>query len=204
MELVFASNNTHKLQEVREILGGGFTVTGLSDIGCTEDIPEPFNTLEENAFAKARFVYRNYGYNCFADDTGLEVEALDGMPGVHSARFAGAAKSSADNIEKLLSMMQGKSNRKAQFRTAMALILNGREYLFEGIVIGHIARHKTGAGGFGYDPVFIPDGYTQSFAEMPDEQKNRLSHRYDAIRKMVAFLINEQEGAKGRRGEGVM
>lgn len=183
--IVFASNNPHKLDEIRAILGDGYDVRGLAEIGCTDDIPEPYDTLEENAFAKARFVNTKFGLDCFADDTGLEVEALRGLPGVHSARFAGESKSSTDNIEKLLSMMQGITNRRAQFRTAIALILNGKEYLFEGIVKGQIAESTSGNSGFGYDPVFIPDGYDHSFAEMPETQKNSISHRFDAIRRMT-------------------
>lgn len=188
MHIVFASNNPHKLKEIRAILGGSFLVSGLADLGVTEDIPEPYPTLEENAMAKARFIHLRYHQNCFADDTGLEVDALGGLPGVQSARFAGASKSSEANIRKLLDMLDGVENRKAQFRAVMALILEGEEYLFEGIVRGDIATKRTGTGGFGYDPVFIPEGYDQTFAQMPDEEKNRLSHRYDALQKMVTFL----------------
>lgn len=192
MKIIFASNNPHKVQEIKAILGPAYAVSGLQDIGCTEDIPEPFDTLEENALAKARFVCQRYGLNCFADDTGLEVEALGGLPGVMSARFAGESKSSEANIRKLLSMMEGVENRRARFRAVMALIIDGREQLFEGIVNGHIAEKTSGKGGFGYDPVFIPEGYGISFAEMPDELKNRLSHRYDALQKMVGFLTSNQ------------
>ena len=187
-QIIFASNNPHKLKEIRAILPPQFEVAGLQDIGFFEDIPEPYPTLEENALEKARFIYHRFHQNCFADDTGLEVDALDGLPGVLSARFAGASKSSEANISKLLDMLDGAENRKAQFRAVMALILEGKEYLFEGIVRGHIATETSGAGGFGYDPIFIPEGYQQTFAVMPDEQKNRLSHRYEALKKMVAFL----------------
>lgn len=192
MTIVFASNNPHKVQEIRAILGSGFTISGLNDIGCHEDIPEPFHTLEENALAKARHVFQQYGMNCFADDTGLEVDALGGLPGVQSARFAGESKNSEANVSKLLTMMQGMENRHAQFRTAMALIISGKEYLFEGIVRGTIASTPAGTGGFGYDPVFIPDGFSKTFAEMTDEQKNRLSHRYEALRGMVDFIKQNQ------------
>ena len=186
--IIFASNNPHKLKEIRAILPPHFEVAGLQDIGFHEDIPEPYPTLKENALAKARFIHQRYHQHCFADDTGLEVDALDGLPGVLSARFAGASKSSEANIRKLLDMLDGAENRKAQFRTVMALILEGKEYLFEGIVRGQIATDTSGSGGFGYDPVFIPEGYQQTFAVMPDEQKNRLSHRYEALKEMMAFL----------------
>lgn len=188
--IVFASNNPNKLKEIKAILGPEFSVSGLQDIGCTEDIPEPFDTLEENALAKARFVFNKYGYDCFADDTGLEVEALGGLPGVQSARYAGEQKSSSDNIRKLLEMLQGVENRNAQFRAVMALIIHGKEYLFEGTVTGRIAHETSGRGGFGYDPVFIPDGYDQNFAEMTEEEKNRISHRYAALQKMTGFLLS--------------
>ncbi len=174
--------------EIRAILASDFEVSGLDEIGFYEEIPEPYPTLEENALAKARFIHQRYGLSCFADDTGLEVDGLHGQPGVMSARFAGESKSSEANIRKLLDMLEGIEDRSAQFRTVMALILNGKEYLFEGIVRGRIAIKKTGTGGFGYDPVFIPDGYTQSFSEMTDEQKNSLSHRYEALRKMTTFM----------------
>ena len=190
--IVFASNNPNKLKEIKAILGPEFSVSGLQDIGCNEDIPEPYDTLEENALAKARHVYNQFGYDCFADDTGLEVEALGGQPGVQSARYAGEQKSSSDNISKLLKMLQGVENRKAQFRTVMALIIHGKEYLFEGTVTGRIAHEPSGRGGFGYDPVFIPEGYSQNFAEMPEEEKNRLSHRFAALQKMTGFLLSVQ------------
>ena len=188
-KIIFASNNPNKLKEIRAILASGFDVAGLDDIGFYEEIPEPYPTLEENAMAKARHIHQRYGLSCFADDTGLEVEALDGLPGVLSARFAGASKSSDANIRKLLEMLDGTENRKARFRTVMALILEGKEYLFEGIVRGHIATRRSGKGGFGYDPVFIPDGHHQTFADMSDEQKNKLSHRYEALRKMTRFIV---------------
>jgi XTP/dITP diphosphohydrolase len=188
MKLVFASNNPHKIREIRSILGSGFSVVGLADIGCMEDIPEPFKTLEENALAKARHVYRNYGLNCFSDDSGLEVEALGGLPGVLSARFAGPGKDSRDNVRKLLHMMETLEDRRARFRAVMALILEGREYMFEGIVNGTITREAAGSGGFGYDPVFVPDGHDQRFSEMPDENKNQISHRSRALEQLTTFL----------------
>ncbi len=188
MHIVFASNNPHKVQEIRAILGSSFQVSGLADIGFSGDIPEPYNTLEENALAKARHIYQNFRVSCFADDTGLEVEALNGLPGVKSARFAGEKKNSEANVAKLLSMLGDKTNRQARFRTVMALIIDGDEYLFEGTVEGHITKEPSGKEGFGYDPVFTPNGFSETFAEMSEEQKNRLSHRYDALQKMVAFL----------------
>jgi XTP/dITP diphosphohydrolase len=188
MKLVFASNNPHKIREIRSILGPGFSVSGLADIGCKEDIPEPFKTLEENALAKARHVYRYYGMDCFSDDSGLEVEALGGLPGVLSARFAGPGKAGPDNVRKLLQMMEAAQNRRARFRAVMALILGGREYTFEGIVNGTITKEPAGSGGFGYDPVFVPDGHDKRFSEMPEEEKNRISHRYRALEQLVEFL----------------
>lgn len=185
---VFASHNRHKIEEVTDILGPGFELLGLDDIGCHDDIPEPYDTLEENAMAKARHVFTHYGKNCFADDTGLEVDVLGGLPGVLSARYAGPGKNSLANVEKLLRELEGKANRKARFRTVVALILNGREHLFEGIVNGTIIHEPRGQQGFGYDPVFIPDGYTVTFAEMAAAEKNRISHRYAAIAKLAAFF----------------
>jgi len=190
--IVFASNNPNKLKEIKAILGQEFSVLGLQDIGCAEEIPEPYDTLEENALAKARFVYTKFGYDCFADDTGLEVEALGGLPGVQSARYAGEQKSSSDNISKLLKALQGSENRNAQFRTVMALIIQGEEFLFEGTVAGRITHEPSGRGGFGYDPVFVPDGYDQNFAEMPEEEKNRLSHRFAALKKMTNFMLSSK------------
>ncbi|MBW6499652.1 MAG: non-canonical purine NTP diphosphatase [Bacteroidales bacterium] len=188
MEIVFASNNTHKLHEIAAILGPAFKLKSLTDIGCHEDIPEPWPSLEENALAKARFVYERFGFNCFADDTGLEVEALDGKPGVLSARYAGPGKDSRDNMLKLLDELKGTDNRRARFRTVIALIMDGKEHLFEGIVEGHIIYAPQGTGGFGYDPVFVPVGYDQTFGELPADLKNTISHRYRAIDKLVRFL----------------
>lgn len=188
MRLVFATNNAHKLEEVRQILGDRFKVLSLNDINCHEDIPETGDTFQDNALQKARYVKEHYGYDCFADDTGLEVKALNGAPGVHSARYAGDHDSEA-NMTKLLHELEKKSDRSAQFRTVVALILNGQEVLFEGIVTGHIATERHyGDGGFGYDPIFVPDGYTETFSQMSSEGKNLISHRGRAVRKLADYL----------------
>ena len=186
--LVFATNNLHKLEEVRDILGGSFRIASLKEIGCTDDIPETADTLEGNALQKARYVKDKFGYDCFADDTGLEVEALGGAPGVFSARYAGPGHDSEANMRKLLKELEGKTNRQAQFRTVVALILEGREYTFEGIVRGSILAERRGTAGFGYDPVFVPEGYAETFAEMGSEEKNRISHRARAVQKLADFL----------------
>ncbi|MDR4988868.1 MAG: non-canonical purine NTP diphosphatase [Bacteroidales bacterium] len=188
LNLIFASHNPHKLEEVRAILGAGIQLGSLGDIGCYDDIPEPYESLEENALAKAAFVAERYGVHCFADDTGLEAEALDGLPGVHSARYAGAEKDNLANIRKLLQELSHRSNRKARFRTVIALVLDGQSYLFEGVVNGHITHEPRGLQGFGYDPVFVPDGFEQTFAEMDATQKNSISHRYQATRALSDFL----------------
>lgn len=189
MKLVFATNNAHKLEEVSAMLGDAFELLSLNDIDCHTDIPETADTLEGNARLKASFIYRNYGMNCFADDTGLEVEALGGAPGVYSARYAGGeGHDSEANMRKLLAKLKGKDNRKARFRTAISLILDGKEYLFEGIVNGEITTEKRGDSGFGYDPVFRPDGYEQTFAELGHEIKNQISHRARAVQKLCEFL----------------
>ena len=188
MELVFATNNAHKLEEVRQILGDRFKVLSLNDIGCHEDIPETGDTFQDNALQKARYVKEHYGYDCFADDTGLEVKALNGAPGVHSARYAGDHDSEA-NMTKLLHELEKKSDRSAQFRTVVALILNGQEVLFEGIVTGQIALERHyGDGGFGYDPIFVPDGYSETFSQMSSQGKNLISHRGRAVRKLADYL----------------
>jgi len=186
--LLFASHNKHKVEEIRAILGPDFSVSGLHDLGYDMEIPEPHQTLQENALAKARFVAKNHKMDCFADDTGLEVEALDGLPGVLSARYAGPAKDNRANIKKLLGELSGTYNRKARFRTVIALIKEGKEYFFEGVVNGIIAREPRGDQGFGYDPVFIPDGYDKTFAEMDAAEKNRISHRWMAIDRLAGFL----------------
>lgn len=189
MKLVFATNNAHKLEEVSAMLGDTFELLSLNDINCHADIPETADTLEGNARLKASFVYQNYGLNCFADDTGLEVEVLGGEPGVYSARYAGGeGHDSEANMRKLLAELEGKDNRKARFRTAISLILDGKEYLFEGIVNGEITTEKRGDSGFGYDPVFRPDGYEQTFAELGHEIKNQISHRARAVQKLCEFL----------------
>lgn len=193
MKLIFATNNSHKLKEVREILGERIEVVSLRERGIEGDIPETAPTLEGNALMKARHIYSLTGEDCFADDTGLEVDALRGEPGVRSARYA-TAEGHDDEANKrlLLKNMEGKENRKAQFRTAMALIQGGEEHLFEGIVRGEILHAEQGEGGFGYDPLFKPEGYDCSFAEMAPEQKNAISHRGRAIEKLVAFLREQR------------
>lgn len=188
-ELVFATNNPHKLDEIREITNGKLRILGLNDINCHEEIEETGSTLEENALIKARFVKEKYGYNCFADDTGLEVDALEGAPGVYSARYAGEGCSFADNMNKLLAALQGIEHRTAQFRTVIALVLNGKEYLFDGVIKGTIIEDKRGNTGFGYDPIFMPDGYDKTFAELGNEVKNNISHRALAMKKLVDFLL---------------
>jgi XTP/dITP diphosphohydrolase len=187
-KLVFATNNQHKLEEVSNMLNLKTGLLSLKDIYCVEDIAETAETLEGNALLKARYVKATYGYDCFADDTGLEVEALHNAPGVYSARYAGEAHNAAANMKKLLAEMSGKENRNARFRTVIALIVNEKEYLFEGIVNGSIIREQRGSEGFGYDPLFIPDGYSQTFAELGNEIKNTISHRAVAIRKLNSFL----------------
>lgn len=188
-KLVFATNNAHKLDEIRAILGDKIEVLSLKDINCDADIPETADTLEGNAALKAEYVYKNYGLDCFADDTGLEVEALGGAPGVYSARYAGGdGHDSEANMRKLLKELDGKQNRKAQFRTAICLIEQGEEHLFEGIVKGSIIEQKRGASGFGYDPVFMPEGYEETFAEMGNAEKNKISHRARAVEKLCEYL----------------
>lgn len=188
MKLVFATNNDHKLKEVQQMLSDEIELLSLKDIGCFEDIDETATTLEGNAKLKADYVTQQYGYNCFADDTGLEVESLHGAPGVYSARYGGEHGNSEKNIAKLLLNLESKNNRKGQFRTIVALNLNNKHYSFQGICKGEILKEKTGEGGFGYDPVFKPQGFSQSFAEMSSEDKNRISHRGIAIQKLVQFL----------------
>lgn len=188
-KLVFATNNAHKLEEISSILGDKVEILSLNDINCHVDIPETADTLEGNAFLKAEYIFENYGLDCFADDTGLEVEALDGAPGVYSARYAGGEGHNAEaNMQKLLQNMQGIQNRKAQFRTAICLILDGKKHLFEGEVKGEIVKEKRGGSGFGYDPIFVPEGYAKTFAEMGAETKNKISHRALAVEKLCKFL----------------
>ena len=187
-QLVFATNNAHKLRELGEILKGEFTLLSLSDISCTDDIPETGDTLEANASQKSFYIWDRYRLDCFSDDSGLEVEILNNEPGVHSARYAGEGRNSEDNVTKLLSEMKGKENRKACFRCVISLIIGGKEFLFDGRVDGEILTERKGEGGFGYDPVFCPVGYTASFAEMDADLKNGMSHRGRAVQKLVAFL----------------
>ncbi|MDR1403760.1 MAG: non-canonical purine NTP diphosphatase [Tannerellaceae bacterium] len=187
-KLVFATNNKHKLEEVRHIISGKTEILSLAGIDCCDDIPETAGTLEGNALLKARYIKLQYGYDCFADDTGLEVEALHNAPGVYSARYAGEGHDAEANMNKLLCQMQGQSNRKARFRTVIALIIKDKEYVFEGIVNGSIVTDKRGEAGFGYDPLFIPDTYTLTFAQMGNELKNLISHRALAVKQLAAFL----------------
>lgn len=205
MKIVFATNNQHKLQEIRDILGSDYEVVSLKEIGCNVDIPETGNTLEENALQKAQYVYDHYHLSCFADDTGLEVEALDGAPGVHSARYAeGTDHDSEANMAKLLRELDGKENRKARFRTVICYIEKKdvcpcgctsikKIHQFDGIVEGHIATEKQGTEGFGYDPIFVPEGYDQSFAQLGEEIKNSISHRARAVAKLAEFLKNKND-----------
>ena len=188
-KLVFATNNAHKLEEVAAILGDQVELLSLNDIGCQADIPETAETLEGNALLKSSYIYKNYHLDCFADDTGLEVETLNGAPGVYSARYAGGEGHDAQaNMLKLLHELDGKENRKAQFRTAISLILDGKEYLFEGVIKGEIIKEKRGDSGFGYDPVFMPEGYDRTFAELGNDIKNQISHRALAVQKLCEFL----------------
>jgi XTP/dITP diphosphohydrolase len=189
MTLVFASNNKHKIKEINSLLGNSFTLLSLHDINIMEDIPEEEPQIEGNALVKARFVFNNCGLNVFADDTGLEITALNGLPGVNSARFAGENKDSSANIEKVLSLLGNTENRQARFRTVIALILEKKEYLFEGIVNGTIIHEKKGTEGFGYDPIFVPEGKIRTFAEMELAEKNTVSHRARAFEKLKEFLI---------------
>ena len=188
-KLVLATNNAHKLEEVAAILGDQVELLSLNDIGCQADIPETAETLEGNALLKSSYIYKNYHLDCFADDTGLEVKALNGAPGVYSARYAGGEGHDAQaNMLKLLHELDGKENRKAQFRTAISLILDGKEYLFEGVIKGEIIKEKRGDSGFGYDPVFMPEGYDRTFAELGNDIKNQISHRALAVQKLCEFL----------------
>lgn len=188
MNIVFATNNEHKLMEISDLLGDSFTLLNLKDVNIKEDIPEDLPTLEGNALFKAKYIHNATGMNVFADDTGLEIEELNGSPGVHSARFAGVHKDFSANTEKVLKLMKGKKNRKAKFRTVIALIINGSEYLFEGTISGTILKEKRGTGGFGYDPIFVPEGENMTFAEMSLNEKNKISHRALAFEKLKLFL----------------
>ena len=190
MKLVFATNNAHKLDEIRAILGNKIEILSLNDIDCHDEIPETADTLEGNALQKAMYIKEHYDYDCFADDTGLEVSALGGAPGVHTARYAeNTDHDSEANMNKLLKELEGKNDRSAQFRTVIALLLNGEQHLFEGIVKGDILTEKRGSEGFGYDPVFSPEQYSESFAELGAEVKNEISHRARAIKKLADYLL---------------
>jgi len=188
MKLCFATNNKHKLEEIQALLGDQFSLVTLTEIGCDEDIPETRDTIEENSMQKAEYVWNNYHIDCFADDTGLEVEALNGQPGVRSARYAGPQRSSDDNINLLLKNLSHHINHRARFKTVITLVKNGEYFQFEGTVDGSIIFDKRGTNGFGYDPVFVPNGYEVTFAEMTMEDKGRLSHRSIAFNKLVSFL----------------
>ena len=191
-KIVFATNNAHKLQELRQMLGERYEILGLADIGCHEDIPETADFIEENAQIKARFVKDHYGYDCFSDDTGLEIDALNGEPGVHSARYAGPGHDSEANIDKVLSKLDGVTDRTARFRTAIALLQGDEMHMFEGQVEGVILTERHGTGGFGYDSIFQPvEGDGSTFAQMSPEEKNRISHRGRAVAKLVEFLNRE-------------
>jgi len=188
IELVFATNNKHKLNELSKLVGDEFHLLSLKDINCFDDIPETADTLEGNAAIKAQYVWEKFGLNCFADDTGFEVDALNGKPGVYSARYAGEDQDSEANLSKVLEELTGNSNRKARFRTVICLIIEGKEYYFEGIVNGNLLIERQGKEGFGYDPIFVPVGYEKTFAEMDMEVKNKISHRGIATEKLIAFL----------------
>ena len=188
-KIVFATNNAHKLEEVAAILGDSFEVLSLREIGCDADIPETADTFAGNALQKARYVKEHYGYDCFADDSGLEVDALDGAPGVYSARYSGGG--SEANMDKLLLNLTGKSERGAQFRTVIALLIGEQTQLFEGVVRGAIIEERRGEGGFGYDPIFVPEGYDKTFAELGSEVKNRISHRAKAVELLAQYLNKE-------------
>ncbi len=188
MELVFATNNNYKLSEVVPLLDNRFELLSLEDVNCQEDIPEDHDTLEKNASQKACYIYNKYKKSCFADDTGLEIDALDGKPGVWSARYAGPNRSAQDNMRKVLKELDGENNRKARFRTVISLIWKGKEYQFEGVVDGTIITQQKGGEGFGYDPIFVPENYQETFAEMELSVKNKISHRSRAIKELVKFL----------------
>lgn len=188
MKLVFATNNKNKIKEIKHLLNNSLEILSLEDIQCFEDIPETYDTIEGNAIQKAQYVYENYGYNCFADDTGLEIEALNGEPGIYSARYAGEEKNPEMNMNKVLDKLKNVSNRNARFKTVIALIIDGKTTCFEGIVEGEIAHTKSGSEGFGYDPIFMPKGYNKTYSEMSLDIKNTMSHRAIATKKLIAFL----------------
>jgi len=189
-KIVFATNNAHKLSEVRAILAPDYQITSLAELNCFDDIPETANTLEGNALLKANYIFEKFDCDCFADDTGLEVEALNGEPGVFSARYAGEANDAKANMQKLLLNLDNKTNRNACFRTVISLIMDGKKQFFEGRIDGHISFEPQGNAGFGYDPIFIPNGYTNSFAELGTNEKNKISHRALAVKKLAEYLCN--------------
>ena len=190
MKIVFATNNKHKLEEVKNIINNRFEILSLKDINCFEEIPETQNTIERNASQKTQYIYDKFNINCFADDTGLEIDALNGEPGVYSARYAGERCTFDDNIEKVLKKLKGVSNRKAQFKTVISLIIDGKEHQFTGIIEGTLLKERRGTSGFGYDPIFLPKAYNKTFAELSSEEKNKISHRGTASRKLADFLKN--------------
>ncbi len=193
MKLCMATNNAHKIEEIESLVPDTVGLVSLAEVGCREELPETGDTLEANSRQKAQYVWDHYGVNCFADDTGLEVEALRGEPGVYSARYAGPQRDARANIELLLRKLEGEENRRAQFRTTITLILDGEIYQFEGVVRGAILGAARGTGGFGYDPLFVPDGYAQTFAEMDLAEKNRISHRARAVERLIRFLRERAE-----------
>lgn len=190
MELVFASNNQHKVDEVQAMIGSTISLKSLNDIGCLDEIPETGDTFAKNAGQKSRFVYDHYHIDCFADDSGLEIDALGGEPGVNSAHYSGS-RDFEDNMSLVLERLSGKTDRKARFKTVISLITGGKEHLFEGSIEGRITLQRSGSKGFGYDPIFVPEGYDISFAEMSSEEKNRISHRAKAMEKLISFLNSE-------------
>lgn len=190
IKLVFASNNQHKIQEIEKMLPNNYQILSLKDIGCTDEIPETATTFEGNAALKAQYIHQKYGVNCFADDSGLEVHSLNNAPGVYSARYAGADKNDFNNNQKLLHSLENQTNRKAHFKTVICLILDQRQYFFEGMIQGEIIRTPRGSNGFGYDSIFVPDNYQKTFAEMSDVEKNNISHRAIAFEKMIHFIKN--------------
>ena len=191
MKLVFASNNKNKIKEIQLLVPASIEIVSLEDIGCTEDIPETAHTIEGNAILKANYVTEKYGLNCFADDTGLEVEALNGAPGVYSARYAGEPKDDNNNMNELLFQLEKETNRNANFKTVIALNLNGKQELFVGMIFGKITREKVGTNGFGYDPIFVAEGYEKTFAELDMEEKSNISHRGIAVKQLITFLQKE-------------
>jgi len=193
MQLVFATNNKNKIKEIKNLLGNSIELLSLADINCHEDISETADTIAGNALQKAQYVFDKYGYNCFADDTGLEIESLNGEPGIYSARYAGAQRDANDNMDKVLTNLKDQTNRNAHFKTVIALIIAGKESLFEGVAEGEITATKSGAEGFGYDPIFKPLGYTTTFSEMSLDEKNGISHRGKAVRQLSAFLIEKTQ-----------